>query len=332
MDPSPQLIEDLPSVTVLEMEFGFGTQLVKDLNSASHRFALSPIAWLTGQHRVPVIYDVNDTPAQAFEDLVRAFNGIRSTYGRWLIDAQAALTTAYHRKVNAGATSLVNRQSASPVTQGPKWLATNIVVPGLSASGFNVYFLPDQILVQLAKQFAAWRYCDLAVAVTPTRFIEGQAVPPDAVQVDHTWKYANKNGGPDRRFKNNRMLPILQYAELRINATGLSLCWQFSNVTAAEAFAAQLTNMPTLTAEEPAATTPRTIDNAHQDRAASVRGETDVSDPGQPVTLPARTPATVAPTTSPMPPPHAPPAWYLDPQGVARWRWWNGNAWTDYIA
>jgi hypothetical protein len=37
-----------------------------------------------------------------------------------------------------------------------------------------------------------------------TRFIEDGPVP------DTTWRFVNKNGTPDRRFDNNRRLPVMQ--------------------------------------------------------------------------------------------------------------------------
>jgi hypothetical protein len=39
-------------------------------------------------------------------------------------------------------------------------------------------------------------------------------VPRDSTQVDTTWRFVNKNGGPDRRFNNNSQIPILQYGEV----------------------------------------------------------------------------------------------------------------------
>ena len=33
-----------------------------------------------------------------------------------------------------------------------------------------------------------------------------------------------------------------------------------------------------------------------------------------------------------MPAPAAPPNWYPDPQGIATWRWWDGQVWTQHTA
>jgi hypothetical protein len=47
----------------------------------------------------------------------------------------------------------------------------------------------------------------------------------------------NKSGGPDRRFANNRQLPVMRYGELRMqSSTGLNEAIQISNVQSADAF------------------------------------------------------------------------------------------------
>jgi len=57
------------------------------------------------------------------------------------------------------------------------------------------------------------------------RFIEsGTGVPRDGVQIDTTWQYVNVKGGPDRRFKNNRRLPVMLYDRVTITS-GQGLSW-----------------------------------------------------------------------------------------------------------
>jgi len=45
-----------------------------------------------------------------------------------------------------------------------------------------------------------------------SRFIESEGVPSDAIVVDYTWRFLNKNGTPDRRFNNNYQIPICNYS------------------------------------------------------------------------------------------------------------------------
>ena len=71
-----------------------------------------------------------------------------------------------------------------------------------------------------------------------TRFIEDGWVPSDGTVVDRTWRYVNKNGGPDRRFNNNAQLPIVKYGVLYVSsATGVNIHLNTSSGGSSLAFA-----------------------------------------------------------------------------------------------
>jgi hypothetical protein len=61
-------------------------------------------------------------------------------------------------------------------------------------------------------------YSDLLAQAGVTRFVENEHVPSDGTQVGTTWRFVAKHGGPDRRFNNNRQLPIMLYGELRFTS------------------------------------------------------------------------------------------------------------------
>ena len=75
-----------------------------------------------------------------------------------------------------------------------------------------LYLLPDRILVFDGTRVGAVGYEQVTLVVGTTQFIEEEAVPSDADVVSSTWRYVNKGGGPDRRFKNNVQLPVVRYA------------------------------------------------------------------------------------------------------------------------
>ena len=68
-------------------------------------------------------------------------------------------------------------------------------------------------------------------------FIENESVPQDANVVGNTWQYVNKNGGPDRRYKNNNLLPMCEYGSIVINfGTALNVQLFVSSSKRAERF------------------------------------------------------------------------------------------------
>jgi hypothetical protein len=120
----------------------------------------------------------------------------------------------------------------------PPCIATNVDVFGIRLDDSELYFMPDYVLVRQRNQYGAVSYTSLNLSFVPTRFIEDGGVPRDARVLDHTWQYVNKNGGPDRRFSNNRQLPIAQYGLLEIQSgTGLNIHMHVSSLEAATYFA-----------------------------------------------------------------------------------------------
>lgn len=91
-------------------------------------------------------------------------------------------------------------------------------------------FLPDKLFIMQGSKIGALNYSDIDSNAHTTRFIESESVPRDAQVVGQTWKYVNKSGEPDRRFKDNRQLPICLYGELELSSTsGLNTVIMFSN-------------------------------------------------------------------------------------------------------
>ncbi|WP_408591835.1 hypothetical protein [Novosphingobium sp.] len=72
-------------------------------------------------------------------------------------------------------------------------------------------------------------YHALQVTWQPSNFIESGSVPRDAEISHYTWEHPNKSGGPDRRFKNNRQLPVCLYEAMHLrSASGLNELLEFS--------------------------------------------------------------------------------------------------------
>ena len=60
--------------------------------------------------------------------------------------------------------------------------------------------------------------------------VQEGSVPGDSTVVRQTWQYVNKEGGPDKRFKNNRQLPVVAYQVMSLEGpAGLKKILQFSH-------------------------------------------------------------------------------------------------------
>src|SRR5437867_744505 len=185
------------------------------------------------------MYDIDDgsSSAHLFQSVIDAFLGVQRADRAWMSTSTQHLVTTQQRKVHAGATELVSRAALSRHLKGPKHLRTNIDTPSLEVGKRGVYLLPDQMLIRDGHAFAAFSYQKVEMAIGLTTWIESGSVPADSQRVGTTWQYANAKGGPDRRYKNNRQLPEMQYAQVVLVTPSGSQCWWLvSSVSAARTF------------------------------------------------------------------------------------------------
>jgi hypothetical protein len=148
-----------------------------------------------------LFYELGGAEQQKYSAVQQALTYLVQCNRLWRIEARSA-TVDWKR--NAGASHLVRRTPISAGNLLPPRVETNISVPCVNMGRIRLYFLPDVVLCWQNGTFGGIGYDDFHVAHGSIRFTEEEGVPADATVVDRTWRYVNKNGGPDRRFNNNR--------------------------------------------------------------------------------------------------------------------------------
>lgn len=176
---------------------------------------------------------------------------IRATYGR-LCDAFAQLAksariwdTVSHRAINqfverSRATRAVERKPVSFRLGQCDVIKSEWTVPQLeNANGGDIFMYPLFLVYFAGEQsFALLEYKDVQFTSTSTQFVEEEAVPSDSQVVGRTWAKTNKDGSPDRRFKENYEIPVTQYGKLVFrSSTGLNEEYMVSSLPSTEAFA-----------------------------------------------------------------------------------------------
>lgn len=113
-----------------------------------------------------------------------------------------------------------------------------------NANGGDIYIYPAFIvIVDALKKFGLVDIRELDFNFHGQRFIETEKVPKDATVVGNTWAKVNKNGGPDKRFKDNYQIPICQYGDINLTSkTGLNEAYSLSCFDKSEKFANAMTD------------------------------------------------------------------------------------------
>ena len=177
-----------------------------------------------------LIYDIDEDTEQEIEHFYNAFDELVSCNSAWHIASQASVK---EKKYHAGANQVVKRTSIHVKYDTPKYLKTNVKVPSIPVGSQTIYFFPDRMLIYDKKAVGGLAYRSFSITQKNQRFIESETAPRDSIIVGHTWQYVNKSGDPDRRFANNKQLPILLYSDVSFTSdTGLNELVQFSKQAA----------------------------------------------------------------------------------------------------
>lgn len=197
---------------------------------------------------VVLFYDFDETMARAFEGLQSAGKHLASARGFWHVQGQANVND---RRYHAGANNLSSLGDSRVSFAPAPFLRTNVDVFSIPVGKQVLYFFPDRVLISDPNGIGAVGYKELSVETSPIRFIEERNVPADTEVVGHTWRYVNRNGSPDRRFRDNRQLPICQYSEIHLTTpSGLNEMVMVSRPEAAKYFSDHVSYLKSRVPEE----------------------------------------------------------------------------------
>lgn len=168
---------------------------------------------------IEIYYELDENIMDVYKNFVQNFSALLNCSRVWQY-LHSEKTNDY--KYSSGASHTVIRKPLSRIftNKSPsKIFKTNVQIPYLGLINTELYFFPERLIIKRGDEFGAIMYKNIECYVNTTRFIETEGVPADSIVVDHTWRYLNKNGSPDRRFNNNYQIPICQYSEYAFKST-----------------------------------------------------------------------------------------------------------------
>ncbi len=189
---------------------------------------IAGLIYLTTTKRIDVEYEFDDYGKQRISMMDRAIDLLSNNKCIWQINTIQANSSI---KTNAGAGQSVRRKTVKFLKRKPYFLKTDATCYYVKLAHDQIYILPDRLIVKGKKGWGTVDYSELHMDVGDVTFIESGAVPRDAQIIGHTWQFVNKNGSPDKRFKNNKQLPKCHYGELRFTSNaGLDVILYISNI------------------------------------------------------------------------------------------------------
>ena len=167
-------------------------------------------------------------------ELMRAWGRASRCQRIWDVTAQGGVNKVAERT----AADVVIERREVPVTKAryPLLQTTEACWWIENTNGPDLYFYPAFVVLEDGDRFALLEYSEIRTELKFSLFSEDEAVPTDAEVVSHTWAKVNKDGSPDRRFKDNVQIPQVKYGTLTLTtSSGLCERYMFSNWDAAQA-------------------------------------------------------------------------------------------------
>lgn len=189
-----------PLAAVLPFLVGLaGTLIIAAKNAKDRKYELN--------------YNLDPASAKVYCDLLDSFVRLQTCVASWIVTSHAPV---WDYKRNAGASSFVSRVRRSVGNHFDSIVRTNVRTVAINGGSFSLMLLPDMVLLRQGKQYWSVTYSQMFAQCGQTSFIENEFVPGDTTIIGYTWQFVNKDGGPDRRFANNRQIPICSYGVLVI--------------------------------------------------------------------------------------------------------------------
>lgn len=176
---------------------------------------------------VKIEYEIDDDQQNTIEERMKPMRHLTSCDKVWrVVKSKHNSNTKY----SGGSSESVQRVACRVFNKAPFPISSNVDPVCIASKNETLVFLPDKLFIIQKGKVGAITYDEIESSAQYIRFIESESVPKDSQIVGTTWKYVNKSGGPDKRFKDNKELPICLYGELKlISNSGLNTYILFSN-------------------------------------------------------------------------------------------------------
>jgi hypothetical protein len=182
-------------------------------------------------------YFIEEEFRKKFASVTHTFQALQSSNEIWDVNTNNQIDKISKRSY---AGTEIRRGSTKIEISNIRYVKSNFSpLKFCNTNGADIYLYPSFAVFyySVEDKFAAVRYSELHITFMKINFCEEGVVPDDAVQVGETWKMVNKDGSRDKRFKDNYLIPIVQYGQIGFeHRSGISEIFLFSNAEFASNF------------------------------------------------------------------------------------------------
>ncbi|MBQ0016297.1 MAG: DUF4236 domain-containing protein [Bacteroidales bacterium] len=172
--------------------------------------------------------ELSDEERSAYEGLCQKFEVLLSSDKVWSIkgDELDAQQITFAQRLS-------HRTSIGVGVGVFNFIKSRYDVPIISDRNVHLFFYPKFLIAASSpSSFSVIPYQSLSLEGRKHSLGEDGIVPFDSKKVSTTWKYLDASGMPDKRFSNNKKIPVMEYGYLTMQFSNYSLRYLFSNSNA----------------------------------------------------------------------------------------------------
>lgn len=194
-----------------------------------------------------IVSELSDQEIQKYSFFCDSFVALKNCERTWTIVSQKD-----NNEIKSSAKTLVDRKDFLFLTGCYKELEIPYQVPKIPLGLYrNLYFYPRFVIDEKpTRDFDVIPITHISLQYKGSRFQESGPVPSDAEKIGSTYKYINKDGGPDRRFSYNPEIPLMLYGDLILSP--YDLIYEVSNNKMAIQFCSAFLDLKTASMESDA--------------------------------------------------------------------------------
>lgn len=160
-------------------------------------------------------YEMSDDAKKELEVTNNLLAGIMESDKVWLVnESEESLVNGESRF------KIIDRSPINFYKGTDEAIETNVQTYTLVSDNLKLIFLPDSIFIKQNGKMSAVSFKEVDINLSKNLFLEDEKVPNDATVLGKTYLHTNKDGGPDRRYKENPELDLVEYGVLSIVKAG----------------------------------------------------------------------------------------------------------------
>ncbi len=212
-------------IAIILIVAGLGLTIINPLFLILAIAGIALIFYSKSNEKIAIDYDMTDEAKEELETTNSLLAGIMESDAVSLAEEIEELD-----EDNEASMRIINRTPINFYEGTGEVVETNAPSYTLEASNMKLVFLPDSLFIKQGSKMTALSFSEINVNLSKAVFLEDEKVPKDTTALGKTYEHVNKDGSPDKRYKKNRQLNLVEYGVLSLDKSpGLELMIVFSD-------------------------------------------------------------------------------------------------------